>query len=177
MRRLAEGLTGIATVAADVLDPEYLPSIEAAKGLAGFEIKAPEQILADMRFAYAVYRDASSPVVPNSVSHNSPEVVLVYFGSTLDSIERRHSFLFYQNPAPANTLDELVMGGGEWVSVNGLPAIYSQSCWEDIANGGNTTCLANLSWLDTSGIRFDITAYLPGAIDREVLIAIAESMR
>jgi hypothetical protein len=176
MRRVAEGLTGVSTIPAGTLDPGYMQSVADAETLAGFDIKSPSQMPSDIRFAYAVYRSADAPVSPVSMANGSGEVILAYFGSSLDSIERRHGYLIFQNTVPPNTLEEMAQGGGEWVTVNGLPAVYSQGCWDETSNGGDATCSLSLSWLDENGIRFDINAYLPGALEKEILIAIAESM-
>ena len=177
MRRLAESLTGVSTISAGALDPEYLPSVEAAETLAGFKIMAPTQMSAGVRFAYAVYRDANAPVMPNALAQGAPEVVQVYLASSRDSLGRFHSYLFFQNIVAPNTLEEIALGGGEWVSVHDLPAVYYQSCWDETANGGDAGCTLNLSWLDEAGMRFDINAYLPGMLAKEVLLEIAESMR
>jgi hypothetical protein len=177
MRRVAEGLTGLATIPADDLDPEFLPSAAAAETLAGFDVKAPTRMPAEMRFAYATYRDAGSPASLLSMSNGGPEVVLAYFAPTSDSLGRRHAYLFFENTVPTNTLEEMAMGGGEWVTVGGLPAVYSQVCWDETAGGGDAACNIILSWLDENGVRFDIFAYLPGALEKETLIDIAESMR
>jgi hypothetical protein len=177
MRRMAEALTGVSTIPADTPDPEYLSSAAAAGALAGFDVKAPSLMPADMRFAYAVYRDTDAPFSPLSMANGGSEVILAYFGPTFDSLERRHGYLFCQNTSPANTLEEMALGGGEWVKVNGLPAVYSQVCWDETSGGGDTGCNLSLSWLDENGIRFDIFAYLPGALEKETLIDIAESMR
>ncbi|MEW5871739.1 MAG: hypothetical protein AB1894_20900 [Chloroflexota bacterium] len=167
MQRMAESLTGVSTISAQAFDPEYLPSAEAAEALAGFDIKTPSQMPAGARFAYAVYRE----------TNGAPEVVLVYFSATRDSIERRHSYLFFQNVVPPNTLDEMALGGGEWVSVHGQPAVYSQVCWDDTVNGGDSGCNMSLSWVNLNGIRFDLEVYLPGALDKAILVVIAESMQ
>jgi hypothetical protein len=69
------------------------------------------------------------------------------------------------------------LGGGEWVSVNGQPAVFSQVCWDNIANGGDASCNLSLSWVDEKGIRLDLKAYLPGSLDKAAFIAIADSVR
>lgn len=177
MRRMAEGLTGVSTIPTDTLDPEYLYAVPDVDALAGFDVKAPGQMPAEMHFAFAVYREHNAPVAPVSMQNGGEEVVLAYFGLTFDNIERRHRILIFQNTIPANILDEMVLGGGEWVTVNGLPAVFSQVCWDDTATGGEAGCSLTLSWEDENGVRFDLEAYLPGALEKETLIAIAESMR
>ncbi len=177
MLRMAESLTGVSTIPGEALDPEYLPSAETAEKLAGFHVKSPSQMPADVRFAYAVYREAGAPPSPQSLAGDGgSEVVLVYFAPTSDSIERRHSYLILENDHPTNTLEEMAMGGGEWVSVNGQPAVFYQVCW-DVSNGGDAACNLSLSWVDENGIRLDLNAYLPGALDKATFISIAESMK
>jgi hypothetical protein len=178
MRRIAESLTGVSTIPVDALDPEYLPSAEAAEQLAGFHVKSPSQMPADMRFAYAVYREAGAPPSPQSLAgENGSEVILVYFASTSDIIERRHSYLIFENDHPTNTLEEMILGGGEWVSVNGQPAVFYQVCWDGATSGGDSACNLSLSWVDENGIRLDLNAYLPGVLDKLTFISIAESMK
>jgi hypothetical protein len=177
MRRIAESLTGFSTIPAEIPDPEYLPSVEAAQSLAGFPVKAPSQMPADVRFAYAVYREAGAPSRTQSLADGGAEVVLVYFAPTSDSIERRHSYLIFENDHPTNTLEEMALGGGEWVSVHGQPAVFYQVCWDGSANGGDSGCNLSLSWVDENGIRLDLNAYLSGALDRQTFLGIAESMK
>lgn len=177
MRRVAESLTGALIVPVDTLDPEHLVSTADAQALASFDIKTPRRMPADMHFAYAVYRGPGASTMPVSMQNGGEEVVLVYLGTTFDNIERRHSFLFFQNTISPNTLVEMALGGGEWVTVNGLPAVYSQTCWNETAEDADATCELSLSWLDEKNIRFDLIAYLPGALKKETFISIAESLR
>jgi len=166
MLRIAESLNGATGFQEGKPDPEYLPSAAMAEALAGFSVKTPTWMPQDARFEYAFVRD----------SNGSPEVGLVYFSPTRDSIERRHSYLFFQKTRPENTLAEQAQGGGEWVQVSGMAAVFSQACWDRSGQGGDPGCNLTLSWVDASGVRHDIEVYQPGVLDRALLIAIAESM-
>ncbi len=177
MRRMAESLTGVSTIAGETPDPEYLPSVEAAEALAGFHIQTPSQMPTDVRFAYAVLRESGAKDWRSMGDGSGTEVILVYLTPATDSIERHYKYLLYRNDRPANTLEEMAMGGGEWVSVHGQPAVFYQVCVDGSVNGGDTACNLNLSWVDEKRMRFDLNAYLPGALDKATFIAIAESIK
>lgn len=177
MLRIAVSINTPGLQAEASLDPEYLTSIQDAETLAGFDIQTPNQIPEEMRFAYAVMRNDPSSFTLAPVSNGDPEVILVYYAATLDSLDRRHHILFFQQMAPENTLEEVALSGGEWVLVNGLPAVYSQSCYDNHAQGGDAACFIDLTWEDAAGIRFVLHAYLPALLDQNTLIVIAESTR
>jgi len=177
MLRIAESINTPGLPAEASLDPEYLTSIQDAETLAGFDIQTPNQIPEEMRFAYAVLRNDPSAITLAPASNATPEVILAYYAATLDSLDRRHHILFFQQMAPENTLDEVALSGGEWVLVNGLPAVYSQSCYDNRAQGGDAACFIDLTWQDVAGIRFVLHAYLPALLDQNTLIVIAESTR
>lgn len=171
MQRVAESLTGVSTIPAEAVDPGRLPSPEAAEELAGFGVRAPRRLPQGISFSYAAYRAAAG-------EDGAPEVFLLYFASTRDSIGRSHGYLISQTTGSPNTLEEVALGGGyEWLSVRGQPAVYRQMCWDATAEGLDASCTLELSWFE-AGIRFDIFGNLPGAeVGREALLAMAESMQ
>lgn len=167
MQRVAEGLTGVATPDPAASDPGRLLSIEAAESLAGFNMRSPSQVPEGFEFSYAAYRDVEAP-----------EVLLLYLGSTRDSIGRSHGYLVSETTGSPNTLEQVAMGGDyEWTTVDGEPAVYRQMCWDDTSSGLDASCYLELSWFE-AGLRFDVFANLPGAaVDREALFDMAASMR
>lgn len=177
MQKVAESLTGVQKIPFEQADPAFLQSAADVQVLSGFTVKRPGQIPDYLSFAYASYRDAKTPAGPVSMGGIGEEIALVYFARTSDSIERRHSLLIFQGTAEVNKLEEAALRGGEWVTVNNLPAVYSQQCWEEIAGSGTSTCGAMLTWFDADGIRYEIDTYLPGFIEKTTLLEIAESMQ
>lgn len=167
MSRLAESLTGVSTIPPDALDPGRLPTIEAAERLAGFDLLAPTRVPEGFAFAYAAYREIGDP-----------EVTLLYFSSTRDSIGRSHGYVLTQTTGSPNTLEEVAMGGGyEWTTVHGEPAVYRQMCWDATAEGFDAACYLELSWYE-EGLRFDVFANLPGPeVSRQALLAMADGIR
>lgn len=61
--------------------------------------------------------------------------------------------------------------------MNGKAAIFLQACSDHSGQGGDAGCNPTLNWVDASGVRHDIEGSQPGALDRALLIAIAESMQ
>ncbi len=178
MRRVAESLTGVATLPADALDPERLNSVEVAKSLAGFEVKSPTLMLAGFYFDHGVYYPNDAP--PGFWrSGGSEDVYLLYLGSPIgDGSDGRYASIFIaQTFAPGQqTLDELAMGGGyETASVNGQAALHRQDCWEDPVTR-TTACYQTLTWF-VDDVRYEIDVFLEKALPKDMLIAIAESMK
>ncbi len=167
MQRVAEGLTGVATLDPAASDPGRLLSVAAAESLAGFDMRSPALVPDGYEFSYAAYRNV-----------DAPEVLLLYLGSTRDSIGRSHGYLISETTGSPNTLEQVAMGGDyEWTRVDGEPAVYRQMCWDDTSSGLDASCYLELSWFE-AGLRFDVFANLPGAaVDREALFDMAESMR
>jgi len=164
MQRIAESLTGVATLE-DTLDPERLLTVEDAETLAGFDVREPTQMLADMHFDHAVVHTGDG----------LNEVYMVYSGSG-NGDGRRYGFSFSQAVGETQSLEDTFLAGGyENLTIHAQPAIYREICWSDIS-GNSAECYQEASWYE-DGTRFDIQAYLPGALEKETFLKIAESMQ
>jgi hypothetical protein len=165
MQRLAESLTGVNTIPAGTLDPERLRTIEDAQTLAGFPVKEPTQMLAGMYFDHAVVR----------ASDKLKEVYLVYTGAP-NGDGRRYGFFFSQAVGETQSMQETFLAGGyENLTIAAQPGIYREICWSNNLSGA-TECNQEATWFD-GGTRFDIQAYLPGAMEKSAYLSIAGSMR
>lgn len=181
MQRVAEGLTGVSNSDENGLDPERLTSIAGLKSLAGFQVKAPRRMLADLHFDHAVYQAKDSQANPFWGNEGWENALLIYLGSPIgDGSDGRTYSLFISQTygSGQQTLEELALGGGfEPVTVNGRPGLHQQGCWTaDPAAGIYAGCMQILAWFE-GDLRIEIDTYLPQALPKELLIAIAESMR
>jgi hypothetical protein len=184
MQRLAENLTGVSTIPNKGLDPQRLLSAEDAKNLAGFKVKLPTQIIPGLHLdhaAIAIYLASKQTRLiagPFDMAGRETEtVVLVYTpqGSpTRGGID--YGLFINQSAGTIRSLEEISGWGGadEYITVNGQTAFYRQFCWDTLTGG--TDCRQELYWHE-NGIGYAITAYLPGTLEKETFIAIAESMK
>ncbi|MEW6404095.1 MAG: hypothetical protein AB1649_20050 [Chloroflexota bacterium] len=164
MQRLAESLTGVATIPADRIDRERLRSVEEAEAIAGFDVKAPTQMVAGLQFDHAVVVDFDQ----------LREVRLIYTVGAPTRPGIGYGFFITQGTGAIRTMEEVYgWGDYEYVSLNGLPALYRLACWD--VTGGGTECYQEMSW-DENGVGYDILAYLPGALERDEFFAIAQGM-
>ncbi|MBN1147172.1 MAG: hypothetical protein JXA78_07945 [Anaerolineales bacterium] len=179
MQRVAESLTGVSTIAAEIIDPERLTSIETLKSLAKFEVKAPTRMLAGLHFDHASYLGAGNQANPYYDYRESERALLIYLGAPLgDGSDGRFYYLFISQVSGPEipTLEELALAGGyESASVNGQPAIQRQDCWVGPAPGG-AACMQTITWLE-NGVWYEIDVFLEKALPKELLIAIAESLQ
>ncbi len=183
MLRLAENLTGVSTLSEGGLDPERLRSAAEAQSLAGFEVKSPSQIVAGLHLDHAAFYLASEENKPTSIDGpfdlaggQTETVVFVYTPEGKPTRGGHDYGLFItQTAGDIRTLQEIHgWGGFDEVIVNGQAAEYRLLCWDTPT--GDTECHQELYW-HANGIGYGIFAYLPGALERDVLIAIAESMQ
>ncbi len=157
MAKLAENITGVHTISEYLLDPERLPSVEAAEQLAGLKMKTPNRLPAVIGFDYASFlQDGRGKWI---TLHYSNFTISAGFGIT-DTFER---------------MDEQSHGSYKKVWVNGLPARYMQGCGTD--QGWDWNCFGTLSltWFE-DGVEYSIWAAV-GDLNEETAIAIAESVR
>lgn len=180
MRRVAESLTGVTTVPADALDYERLTSMATLKSLAGFPVKTPTRMLAELHFDHAVYREPGNEDNPFRGIDQAEEALLIYLGSPIGegSDGRFFNIFIAQSYGPdLQTLEETALGGEfEYLAVDGQPALHRLDCWDDTVTGGFAACMQTLAWFE-EGVRYDVEAFLEKALPVEMLIAIAESMR
>ncbi len=182
MRRLAENLTGVATIPQESLDPGRLHSIADIQSLAGFAVKSPIQMIPGLQLDHAAFyqTDAQSNAIDgpfNLVGGKTESVVLIY---TLENNPTTHGgyeygFFITESAGDIRTRAEIHQWGGfEDVKINGQPAQYRLFCWEP-PTGGND-CYQELYWQE-NGIGYGFFIYLPGALDKDQVFAIAESMQ
>ena len=165
MQRLAESLTGVNTIPAGTLDPERLRTVEDASSLAGFAVKQPTQMLGGMYFDHAVVR----------TSDKLKEVYLIYTGAS-NGDGRRYSFFFSQSVGETQPMQDTFLAGGyEHLVIAAQPGIYREICWSNAISSGSE-CNQEATWFE-DGTRFDIQAYLPGAMEKAAYLSIAGSMR
>jgi hypothetical protein len=163
MRRVAESMTGVSTIAANIVDPERLPSPQSAGELAGFTVAVPASVPDGYQFDHAAYWQ-------DGMAHN---VLLVYSGSSSS-----FGFSILQTSSITETLENLFMAAPEVyekVAVYGQPALFSIGyCWDENNRPFHEGCGApqSLTWFD-NGMEYRIV----GFFSKEAIIAIAESMR
>jgi hypothetical protein len=80
-----------------------------------------------------------------------------------------------QTAGDIRTLEEIHgWGGFDKVNINDQSAEYRLLCWDTLT--GDTECHQELYWHE-NGIGYGFFAYLPGAVEKDELFAIAESMQ
>jgi len=180
MGRVAESLSGVPNLQWAELDPERITSLQEIKSIAGFPVRLPTRMLADLRFDHAVYRASGSADNPFRDVSAAEEVLLIYLARPLgDGKDGRHFNLFIaQSYGPGQqTLEEQALAGGyQWVTVQGNLALFRQDCWDDTSTGGFAVCMQTLSWME-GDLRIDIEAFLDKAIPLEMMLKIAEGLR
>lgn len=157
MAKLAENITGVHTIPESQLDPQRLPSIEAAEQVAGFDIKIPAKLPAENAFGYASYlqEDPAKWITLHYMNFS----IRAGFGVT-ETLE------MMDNESP---------GIYKKLWVNGQPALYLQGCGTDQGWDWNCSGALSLTWFD-NGVIYSIWA-IAGDLNEETAIAIAESMR
>lgn len=162
MRRVAESMTGVSTIAEDTMDPERLPSIESAAAMAGIPISEPAALPDGYQFDYATYWQ-------NGETRN---VLLVYRANDV-----LLGFNILQTSEPTETLETRMAANPdiyEKVVVNNQPAWFSMGeCWDENNKPFFTNCGApqSLIWFE-NGMEYSIV----GIFSKEDIIAIAESI-
>lgn len=183
MLRLAENLTGVSTLSEGDLDPERLRSAAEAQSLAGFEVKSPSQMVAGLHLDHAAFYLASEENSrtliegPFDLAGGQTETVVFVYTPEGKPTRGGHDYGLFitQSAGDIRTLEEIHgWGGFDEVTINGQAAEYRLLCWDTLT--GDTECHQELYWHE-NGIGYAFFAYLPGALERDVLIVIAESMR
>jgi hypothetical protein len=183
MLRLAENLTGVSTLSEGDLDPERLRSVAEAQSLAGFEVKSPSQMVAGLHLDHAAFYLASEENSrtlidgPFDLAGGQTETVVFVYTPEGKPTRGGHDYGLFitQSAGDIRTLEEIHgWGGFDEVTINGQAAEYRLLCWDTLT--GDTECHQELYWHE-NGIGYAFFAYLPGALERDVLIVIAESMR
>lgn len=178
MQRLAENLTGVSTIPEDRLDPARLLDLKEAASLAGFDLKAPTQMVAGIQFDHAAYLQGAMAATDRAAGESgepAEAVNLIYTQAgkpTRGGID--YGLFITQASGALRSLEEVSgWGGFEPVSINGQTGLYRKICY-DTATGG-TDCRQELYW-DENGTGYGFNLYLPGALEKEAFFAIAESM-
>lgn len=162
MRRVAESMTGVSTIAADTMDPERLSSTESAAAMAGFIVSEPITIPVGYQFDHAAYWQDGE----------TRNVLLVY--RTNDGLL---GFNTLQTFEPTDTLETRLAANPEIyekVVVNNQPALFSIGyCWDENSKPFFTNCGSpqSLIWFE-NGMEYGIM----GNFSKAAIIAIAESM-
>jgi hypothetical protein len=162
MRRVAESMTGVTTIAEDTMDPERLPSIESAAAMSGFPISEPAKLPDGFQFDYAAYWQDGE----------SRNVLLVYRVNDV-----LLGFNILQTSEPPETMEARMAANPdiyEKVVVNNQPAWFSMGeCWDENNKPFTENCGApqSLIWFE-NGMEYSIV----GFFSKEAIIAIAESM-
>jgi len=149
---LAESLVDLPQDKTEVLDPNALYSISDVEKISGVDLKAPTLLPLDIDFEYARY-DSHKNEVRLFYGINSELVIYVWKNKSLDFDSRATSTPY------------------EIVEINGHPAFLGSV--EGTANGHMF-----LSW-DQDGMLYllNYSQYYGGTIEKEELIAIAESLK
>jgi hypothetical protein len=178
MQRLAENLTGVSTIPEDRLDPQRLGKVEKASSLAGFELKAPTQMVAGIQFDHAVYLEGAVALDRAAGEPGKPAEVVNLIYTQLEKPARggvNYGLLITQVSGALRSLEEVNgWGGFEPVLINGQTGLYRKMCWDGVTGG--TDCRQELYW-DENGIGYGFNLYLPGALEKEKFLAIIESMQ
>jgi hypothetical protein len=147
---LAESLVDSPKETTQDLDPDVLYSISDAEQVSGIDLKAPTLLPLDIDFAYARY---DSYKVHLFYGINNEMVIHVWKDKSLN-FDSRATYTSY-----------------EIVKINGEPAFYGSA-------GGKSDGHMFLSWdLDGTLYQIHYSQYFGPTIEKEELIAIAESMQ
>lgn len=163
MQRLAQDLLGMQLT--EQVDPGRLDSVDAAQGLASFEVKAPTQMVAGLHLDHIAYikNDYEETVKVSYVPNGVPTHGGIDYG-----------LFITQAAGEAPGLDDVEQWGGfEPASVNGQFALYRLGCWE--TPSGRTDCSQELYWYE-GGVTYNLLFNFPGALEPDQLILIAESL-
>lgn len=162
--RVAEGLTGNSTHAADELDPDCLRSIADAGKLAGFNVKEPAYLPKDVSFYFATYEKTPSP-----------SVILRFFDEQYSDMgtfiqinqqtEADPSYVTSCNESPGDVCEILQIGT--------TPVVYRYSA--DGASGSGTE---QMDWY-ADGFFFSLfrNAGEPGKVYKDELVKIVGSLK
>lgn len=146
----AESLIDSPKEEVEALDPDALYSISDAEQVSGIDLKAPTLLPLDIDFAYARY---DSYKVHLFYGINNEMVIHVWKDKSLN-FDSRATYTQY-----------------EIVKINGEPAFYGSA-------GGKSDGHMFLSWdLDGTLYQIHYSQYFGPTIEKEELIAIAESMQ
>jgi len=160
---LAESITGLSTIPADQLDPEFITSLTDAERLFGAHIKLPTQLPDGKYFDHFSFQQVG--IVKS---------IYAYFGGG------GNPFSVVVTAGGDETLDKLYnerLGVYDKVKVRGTDGIISQGVFLEngfkmMENGGDGG--ANLVWFE-DGLEYTIGGF--NAYPRSVWLQIAESMK
>ncbi|RPI22200.1 MAG: hypothetical protein EHM70_24115 [Chloroflexota bacterium] len=110
------------------------------------------------------------------IAINSNLIATLYSGEPVGDGRTYKVLVVQVNGSTGSLVERLMAGGFEPASVNGLDALYQESCWESPELTGSTGCMQTLAWFE-GDTEYEITTYFPVVVPRDTLIAIAESMR
>jgi anti-sigma factor RsiW len=167
MRRIAEGLTGVSTISPDAVDPNRLPTVDAAQALADFSLRQLETPLASYEFLYADYRE-----------NDQGRTVSLFYRDT-SGVPETWGLVFSQTADPAQTLDDIYNADPqtyEQVSVNGQPGLYFQGCWTEQGYDRNCSGSQSLIWVE-NGVLFRIDGILSNETAKDFLMRIAKNIQ
>jgi len=150
---LAEGLVDSPLEKAEPLNPDFLYSISDAERVSGFDLKAPTVLPMEMSFSYARYYPDNQEV-RLFYGLNNDLVIYQWKGKSLDF----------------DTLSTTSNPDYEIVEVNGEKAFYGS------AKGADTYLFL---WWQKDGLYYQMYyyEYIGAKLDKEKMIAIAESMQ
>jgi hypothetical protein len=157
MVRLAESITGEATIPPDQPDPEYLTSLADARSLASFPVKTPARLPEGMNFQYA-----------QVLSDGSRQTVILHYTDGNQDLSIR------QAAGAPDSLQALELQAETYrqVTVHDRPALISQGYfdqggWKEIPDGGDGS--ASLTWIE-DGIVLTVGGFngYPSAIWLEI---------
>jgi hypothetical protein len=170
MAAFAEALNGAPSRIRVEPDSERLLSIESAEGASGLDLKFPQLMFSGLYFDH-ISLTVDGPYRPGD---GETTIAALYTGRPIGD-GRAYKMLILQVFNPQNDLQNLALAGGyQPATVHQQSAIYRQDCWGLTEPGAG--CTSYLTWFEND-VQFDIEAFLPAALPRETLIAIAESLR
>ena len=165
MRRVAESMTGVSTIAADTIDPERMTDLRTAKAIAGFNFKNPTYVpglIGRNAYDYAPFDYASF-----KQDGSAREITLSYIGKLWISVNLGTNITLEKIAALAPELYEHLL-------VNGHPALFSPGiCWDQNDKPFTLNCGApqSLTWFE-NGMEYEIGGFL----EKGTLLRIANSM-
>jgi hypothetical protein len=166
MQRVAESMTGVATIAPDTVDPERMTDLPTAKEIAGFNFKNPADVpglIGRRSYDYAPFNFISF-----EQSGSVRRVALIY----TDKLQIRIT------AGTANTLETyaaLAPDHYEHLLVDGHPALFSPGiCWDEKGQPFTANCGSpqTLTWFEN-----DMEYQVEGFMEKAQLIEIANSLR
>ncbi len=156
--RVAEGLTGNSTHAADELDPECLRSIVDVEKMTGFNVKEPAYLPKDVSFYFATYEKAPGPVVILRFYHEQHRDM----GSFFQISQQLEASPFHMTTCAESSSDVC-----EILQIGSTSVVYQYS--------GSTE---QMDWY-TDGFYFSLfrNAGEPGKIYKDELVKVIDSLK